>query len=102
MVGGRVYHHTPDLPIDAPSPWLVLEYAAQDSTRAVAALFRTAQSGDDNYLFKPRGLDLGRTYLVTFSNTNQKVQMTGARLMDGIPVRLDAAMTSEMLIFETR
>lgn len=102
MVGSRVYHHTPVLPISEPSPWLVLEYATKDSTRAVAGLFRTAQSGEDTFVFKPRGLDLGRTYLVTFSNTGHKVPLTGARLMDGIPVRLEAAMTSELLLFEAR
>jgi alpha-galactosidase len=102
MVGSRVYHHTPLLPIAEPSPWLVLEYAAPDSARAVAGLFRTAESGDQTFVFKPRGLDLGRTYLVTFSNSGQKVELTGARLMDGIPVRLEAAMTSELLLFERR
>jgi hypothetical protein len=98
----RVYHHTPVLPITEPSAWLVIEYATKDSTRAVTGLFRTAQSGDDTFVFKPRGLDLGRTYLVTFSNTGHKVPLTRARLMDGIPVRLDAAMTSELLLFEAR
>jgi len=102
MVGSRVYHHTPVLPIAEPSPWLVLEYATPDSKRAVAGLFRTAQSGDDTFVFKPRGLDLGKTYLVTFSNTGQKIPMTGTRLMEGISVRLEAAMTTELLLFETR
>ena len=102
MVGGRVYHHTPVMPLLEASPWVVLEYATQDSRRAVAALFRTSHLGDATYRFIPRGLDLARTYRVTFSNRGQTVEMTGAQLLsNGIPVRIENAMGSELLIMES-
>jgi len=103
MVSSRVYHHTPVVPMMEPSPWVVLEYATPDARRAVAGLFRTAQSGDPVFRFYPRGLDLSRNYAVKFSNSGQTVEMRGAELLQsGIPVRLDAALTSELLIFDAR
>jgi alpha-galactosidase len=103
MVNSRVFHHTPLLPLMEPSPWVVLEYAAQDSHRAVAGLFRTSQSGDPVYKFFPRGLDLSRSYEVKFGNSGQTIEVSGESLLqEGIPVRLDADLTSEMLIFTAR
>jgi alpha-galactosidase len=100
MAGSRVFHHTPVLPMMEPSPWVVLEYATQDAHRAVAGLFRTSQSGDPVYRFFPRGLDLSRNYRVKFGNSGQTVEISGAQLLqEGVPIRLDAALTSELLIF---
>src|SRR5207253_331332 len=96
MVEGRVYHHTPVTPLLEPSPWVVLEYANEDSHRAVASLFRTSQNGDSTFQFTPRGLDSGRTYRVTFGNSGQAVDFPGSLLLQqGIPVRLEGALTSE-------
>lgn len=100
MINSRVYHHTPLVPMLEPSPWIVLEYAAPDRTRAVVGLFRTSQDGDPVFRFIPRGLDLGRTYRVTFYNAGQRVEIPGSQLLEGIPIRLDEALTSEMLVFE--
>jgi alpha-galactosidase len=103
LIQSRVYHHTPRLEIMKPTPWLVLEYASQDSTRAVATLFRTASVGDDTYLFRPRGLDFGRTYRVRLLNSGQTVPIGGDRLLQlGVPVRIENPMGSEMLIFEAQ
>ena len=103
MVGSRVYHHTPLLPMLEASPWIVLEYASPDSRRAVAALFRASGAGDSTYMFVPRGLDAGRNYRVTFGNNGQMVEVSGLRLMEaGLRVRIERPMGSELLIFEGR
>ncbi len=103
MVGSRVFHHTPVLPMMTASPWVVLEYATPDGSRAVAGLFRTSASGDSTFRFIPRGLDFGHTYRVRLGNTGQTVEIPGNRLMqEGIRVRLETPLTSEMLIFEWR
>jgi len=103
MIGSRVYHHTPVVAMMEPSPWVVLEYATRDSTRAVAGVFRTSQNGDSTYQFIPRGLDFSRTYRVSFSNSGQIVEIPGSRLLQaGVPVRLEEALTSEMLVFEAK
>ena len=102
MVGSRVYHHTPMTPLLESSPWVVLEYAAPDSKRAVATLFRTSGDGDPTYIFRPRGIDASRDYRVTFCNRNQTVEIPGTELMrEGIVVRLEDNLTSEMLLFDS-
>ncbi len=101
--GCRVYHHTPVTPLLEPSPWVVLEYATLDGRRGVATLFRTSELGDSTYRFRPRGLDLHRTYRVTLANSGQTVELSGDRLLQGdIPVHLESAGRSEMLLFEAR
>ena len=103
MVGSRVYHHTPLTPLLESSPWVVLEYATPDSRRAVAGLFRTSQQGDPLYIFRPRGLDVSRKYKVTWSNRGQTAEIPGERLLqEGITVRLETNLTSEMLLFDSQ
>jgi alpha-galactosidase len=97
-----VYHHTPQTPYFSESPWLVLEYASPDRKRDVATLFRTSNLEDPVYRFVPRGLNASLAYRVTFENRAETVQLSGLQLMtDGIPVRLETAGTSEMLLFES-
>jgi alpha-galactosidase len=97
-----VYHHTPLTPFFSESPWLVLEYASPDRKRDVATLFRTSNLEDSVYHFVARGLDASLAYKVTFENRAETVQLSGLQLMtDGIPVRLETAGASEMLLFES-
>jgi alpha-galactosidase len=102
MRRGLVYHHTALPQFNSESPWVVLEYAAHDKSRAVATLFRTSNFEDPVYRFVPRGIDVSRRYRVTFQNSGATVEVPGFELMrDGIPVRLENAETSEMLLFES-
>ena len=97
-----VYHHTPLTPFLSQSPWVVLEYARPDKKRGVATLFRTSNLEDPVYRFVPRGLDASSSYKVAFQNRGETVEMSGLQLMqNGIPVRLETAGTSEMLLFES-
>ena len=96
-----VFHHTPQTPYVSESPWIVLEYTSPDKKRGVATLFRTSNYDDPIYHFVPRGLDASLTYKVTSENRAETAELSGARLMmEGIPVRLEGAGTSEMLLFE--
>jgi alpha-galactosidase len=98
-----VYHHTPLLPMMTPSPWVVLEYATPSKTKEVVGLFRTSQSGDPTYRFEPRGLDFSKNYTIHFENSGQVVEISGSQLFEnGVPVRLDENLTSELLVFEQR
>jgi hypothetical protein len=85
------------------SPWVVLEYATPDSQKGLGWLFRTSESGDAVFRFTPRGIDFSRTYDVSFSNSGQTIEILGYRLLqDGIPVRLEGDLTSELLIFRAK
>jgi alpha-galactosidase len=97
---GRMFHHTPALPIMETTPWCVIEYAAEDRSRAAAMIFRTSEAGDADYVFKPRGLDRGRKYQVRFDNEGQTFEMKGCKLADGgLTVRLERPLSSQVLLF---
>jgi len=103
MDNSLVYHHTPLLPMMTPSPWVVLEYAGADRTKELVGLFRTSQSGDSVYRFEPRGLDLSRSYEVHFEDSAQVVEISGSHLLEnGIAVRLDENLSSELLVIEAK
>ena len=99
----RVYHHTPLTPMMEGTPWVVMEYATPDSQADLGWVFRTSESGDPTYWFKPRGLNFSKTYNVTFSNSGRTLAISGDRLLqEGIPVRLEGDLTSELLIFRSQ
>jgi alpha-galactosidase len=106
MLGGacRVLHHTPDIGLYAPSEWCVLEYSSPAGDRGYAGVFRLQQmrpGGCREYVFKPRGLDPSRRYALTLDNARSTIEMSGAELaLRGIPVGLEEANTSELLLFE--
>jgi alpha-galactosidase len=99
----RVYHHTPLTPMLEGSPWVVLEYATPGSQKGLGWIFRTDESGDAEYRFRPRGLDFSKNYDVTFSNSGRTIEIPGYLLLQqGIPVRLEGDLTSELLIFRAK
>ncbi len=103
MANGLVYHHTPVLPLMEPSPWVVLEYGSPDKRKDVTGVFRTSQFGDSTYKLMPRGIDFSKNYTIHFQNSGQAVEMTGAQLLqNGIPVRLEDNLTSEMILMEQK
>lgn len=101
LSGSRVFHHTPVLPFADFGDWCVLEYAAGDSSRAYAGIFRLSAQGAPEYRFKPRGLDLSRRYRVTLDNSGVAIERSGFDLaQQGIAVRLPGGLRSELLLFE--
>jgi len=101
MSSGRIYHHTPVVQNPEPKGWGVLELASQDRTRGICALFQLSAPTQPEYVLRLRGLDAGRRYRVTFDNDGQQCEIDGFTLMKhGITVRLESALTSELLLFE--
>ena len=85
------------------SGWFAMEYAAPDRSKAWATIVRIGTSKSDSYFLKPRGLDRGKTYQVTFDTTGEMASISGMELVrDGVPVRLESAMSSELLLFEAK
>jgi alpha-galactosidase len=97
----RVFHHTGLLPLFDLTPWCVLEYASADRSRAVIGLFRTGDVGDNDFVVRPRGLDRGCTYRLTFDNSGEEIKVSGYVLaQDGVRVHLPANLTSELLLIQ--
>ncbi len=98
----RIFHHTPTEVAGEHPGWGVLELDAPDQSRGIAAFFRLDTTGASEYLFRPRGLDVARTYAVTFDNVGKTTRVDGFMLAtQGILIRLESALTSELLIFDT-
>ena len=58
-------------------------------------------SGPDWYVFKPRGLDPGKSYKVTIDSLRTEAVMSGLELSTrGLPVHLESTEDSELLLFE--
>ncbi len=96
----RVYHHTPDIGLLSPAGWCVLEYGTPDRQQGYAGIFKLSE-GAEEYLFRPRGLDFGRKYEVTLDNLGQTFVIPGSELaLRGLPIRLDAALTSELVLYK--
>jgi hypothetical protein len=96
-----VFHHTPALPSEPARGHCVLEYAAPDSARALAAIFRLAGSDTAEYVFRPRGLNRGKQYQVIFDSSGETCIVSGLELQRaGIGLRLESPFTSELLLFE--
>ncbi len=101
MNSGRIYHHTPVVQGYDPQGWGVLELASRDRSRAICGLFQLAAPTEPEYLLRLRGLDMARRYRVTWDNAGQTCEMDGFTLMkQGLHVRLEGALTSELLLIE--
>jgi alpha-galactosidase len=98
-----MYHHAPvnmHHDFDAGS-WFVAEFASPERTKGWATLVRLAEADGDVYVFRPRGLDPARTYRVTVDSVGTSARVEGVRLMQGgLPVRLETALSSELLLFQ--
>jgi hypothetical protein len=101
MNTGRIYHHTPEVTGLDPHGWGVLELDSNDGTRGICGLFQLSAPTQPEYLLRLRGLDVSRRYRVTWDNSGETCEVDGFKLMkQGITVRLEGPLTSELLLFE--
>ena len=101
----KMYHHAPVSSRGGveSSSWFAMEYASPDSIKGWTTIVRIGESESDSFLFMPRGLDPGRTYKVTFDSIGKTATIDGWRLMcEGLSIRLEAVMSSELLLFEAQ
>jgi len=95
-----VYHHTPDIGLTGRADWCVLEYASPEKTRGYAGIFKLRDEPSE-FVFRAKGVDAGRNYIVTLDNSGAVFEMSGVELqLAGIPVRLDSALTSELVMYD--
>jgi len=101
MNTGRIYHHTPEVKGVDPQGWGILELASRDRNLGLCGLFQLSAPTTPEYLLRLRGLDVGRRYRVTWDNSGQVCEADGLALMkQGITIRLEGALTSELLLCE--
>ena len=99
---GKLWHHTPFLPVDGTAPWCALECSAQDGSASYAVIMRCRHGENDTFMFYPRGIDPDHPCRVRLLNAKQEFTIPGwALLQNGIRVNLDAPMMAETIVFNT-
>jgi hypothetical protein len=79
----------------------VLELAARDRSKGIAGIFQLSSPRGPQYHLCLRGLDAGRRYRVTWDNTGESAEVDGFLLTrQGIAVRVEGPLTSELMLFE--
>lgn len=96
-----MFHHTPEVNGTQPKGVCVLERAAADASRSMIGIFHLCMAGERTHTVFPRGLDAGKQYRVTFDNSSNTVRISGYDLIrNGLRVRLDGALQSELILIE--
>ena len=81
--------------------WFAMEFDSPDMAKGWATIIRLSDNKSNSYLFKPRGLDLKKTYKVTFDNTGKVETLDAAKLMqNGLEMRFETGPCSQLLLFE--
>lgn len=107
----KIYHHTPELvniegaaagTAAQPQGTGVIERASGDGKHVVIGIFNLADTTDAPAITVcPRGVNPALSYRVTLDNSGASLTLTGYALAnEGIRVRLNTAMTSELMICE--
>ncbi|MBP1990935.1 alpha-galactosidase [Paenibacillus eucommiae] len=95
----KVYHHTPVIPGADGSGWAALEYVSDDQKKAVATVFRLVNAEENVYTLKFRGLKKGMKYQARIEPEGSEFILSGYALSkDGIEIKLDTALTSQMIM----
>ncbi len=102
-----IYHHTPEIYGTRPQGTGIIERANDDCTRSAIGIFRlTDATAEPDVIVYPRGLDESFTYKVFSDNSFLKGRSgeytaKGSELINnGIRVRLEDSLTSELLLIE--
>lgn len=101
----QVYHHAPVNETGGveTGSWFAMEFASPDKKKGWATVIRLNSGEPETYLLKPRGLDLGKTYDVTFDSRGETVSLNGFHLkQEGIVIDAPGVLSSELVLFEAR
>ena len=95
------FHHTPEVNGTQPKGTCILERAAEDKSRSMIGIFHLCMAGERTEHVVPRGIDPARTYRVTLDNSGAVCEVSGFTLCnEGLHVRLDGALQSELILLE--
>ncbi len=98
----KVYHHTPDTKSARKNGNVIFELVSHNSDKGAVGVFSVSFSGEKQVNFKPKGIDVSKTYRVYFDNLRSSVEVSGLSLMqNGINVVLDSALSSELVLYES-
>ncbi len=94
-----MYHHTLEFDTYEPKGTGILERAAKDGSFSLLGIFNLADAGtfEDRICF--RGVDIGKTYELTYLTSGQCARVSGFTLAkEGLQVRLCGALNAECIL----
>ncbi len=98
---GKIYHHTPECFGTEPKGIMILERSSEDSSCGIIGVFGLCDVQEPATMVYPRGIDVSKSYEVTFDNSGAKVTLSGYDMcQNGIRVALDGSLTSELIIYK--
>lgn len=102
LIGGNVFHHTPELGVETvnPEPACILEYASACRHYAMVGAF-AMMPGEKELRIRPRGISSDGNYKILSLEHSEVMYLPGTSLVnDGISVRLSGIESSEVFIIE--
>lgn len=97
----KVFHPTAEAKEALKQGYCLLEVAADDCSRGIFGVFTLSECRETEIKFTLNGIDPSKNYKVTFDNFGSSFEMSGAELyMNGLTVKVPAAMSSELVLYE--
>ena len=98
----KLYHHTPVIGGFSGKGWVVTEAMLPDGSKGYVNINRLPGCSEDVWNLKLKGCDCTKEYVVTDVATGKKYNIDGYTMhSQGLPVTLDNALTSRMLLVES-
>ena len=99
----KIYHHTPDTVKTHKNGFSCLEITSADKSKGAITAFTLVNPGTDVFTVYPKGIDTGKTYIVTLDNNNETFDVSGRQLRShGISIRIPAALSSELILYKEK
>ncbi|HHU78910.1 MAG TPA: alpha-galactosidase [Clostridiales bacterium] len=101
MSGCEMYHHTPIHDYSNNGDWVVMEICNPEHTRNIIGLFRLQDSKESEFTVIPKGLNIQKTYEITFDNSGESIRLTGWEIKQkGIRITIPGVLMSELLLIK--
>lgn len=99
----KIYHHTPDTVETHKNGFSCLEITSADKTKGAITAFTLVKPETDVFTVYPKGIDTGKTYIVTLDNNNETFEVSGRQLRShGIAIRIPTALSSELILYKEK
>lgn len=101
LADSKVYHRTPDTEEAKKNGVCVLEISAPDKSRGAAAVFALVNPSAKSVVFKAKGADKSKNYVVYLDNGGENFTLTGRELcLNGVEINVSAALSSELILYK--
>lgn len=103
LPSAKIYHHTPDTKENINNGYSCLEISAENKEKGAVACFTLSTPSTETFTVFPKGIDTGKTYIVTLDNSGDEFEVSGRQLVShGIKIRIPTALSSELILYKEK